>query len=177
MLLGTIWHDALRIARKIPAHQLAPILKTRFPSSQFDDKDYDFIAQTSAQLVQNKDLAWIFEKGLTEIPVQALLKDDNDKQIILSGKIDALILDEDKKHAHIIDYKSDANPPQKIDDIPLPYQRQLARYVFMISRIYADWTVSAALLWITKARLDVLPQNMLDYQTQMMISSQMRMTP
>jgi len=62
----------------------------------------------------------------------------------------------------IIDYKTNRFAPQDIGDVPQSYLSQLALYRHLLSQIYPDHQIKAAILWTEVPRLDFIAQQQLD---------------
>ena len=62
----------------------------------------------------------------------------------------------------IADYKSDRAVPQRTEDIPQGYVRQLALYRAVLTRLYPNHQVRAALVWTAGPVLTELPADALD---------------
>ncbi|RJE82454.1 double-strand break repair helicase AddA [Paracoccus onubensis] len=79
---------------------------------------------------------------------------------LLHGTIDRLILRAQEVLA--IDYKSNAELPQKPDQTPLGILRQMGAYRAALRGIYPDRTVRTAILWTAAPSLMELPDSLLD---------------
>jgi ATP-dependent helicase/nuclease subunit A len=79
---------------------------------------------------------------------------------VVSGQIDRLIVTDDA--VLIVDYKTNREPPRTLDAAPQAYVEQLALYRVLISRIYPDRPVRAALVWTELPDLMEIPAAMLD---------------
>lgn len=167
-LRGTILHEALRYGVAWGAATDTQTL-TNFLQKKFSNHaNCQTLAEKAMDLINNKIFAEIFHptpeiQALNEAPVQALFADG---EKTLSGKIDRLLLHPAQKCATIIDYKSDSAPPETA---PEPYQRQLAAYALVLSKIYPDWQVRCALLWTSVPRLEWLDEKTLEKQKKAII--------
>jgi ATP-dependent helicase/nuclease subunit A len=65
--------------------------------------------------------------------------------ILVSGQIDRLAVTADA--VLIGDYKTNRDPPRRLDAAPAAYVRQLALYRALLSRIYPDRSIRAVLIW------------------------------
>ncbi len=164
-LSGSIMHEALRYAPKMNEETLTPLLQQLFPHST--KEACEDMAHQAHRLITHSDLAFCFEQGLAEVKVEALF-DAQTKPLVISGRIDRLILDEKNRAAQIIDFKTDKNPPNQM---PVHYLRQLAAYRLIIQQMRPDWGVRAGLLWTRIPRLDWAEQKSLDRETKMIISN------
>lgn len=160
---GTILHQALQFGKGLNHSQLTKILENKFDNHQASAE----LAQQAINLINNKDLAEIFDQGLNEIPIKAVFGIPP-KEVIFSGKIDRLILDSKNQKAIIIDYKSDAEPKAEMPEI---YKKQLSAYCLMLERIYPNWDLRAAILWTAEERLDWLSNKSLENLKKELIST------
>lgn len=78
---------------------------------------------------------------------------------ILSGQLDRLIFNED--HILIVDYKTHTKVPQKLEDIPQTYIKQMAIYRAALKQIYPELDILCGLLWTEIPRLDLLPDSLM----------------
>ena len=76
--------------------------------------------------------------------------------LLLSGRIDRLVVTADR--VLIIDYKSNRPAPNRAEDAPVAYQRQMAGYVALLRQVYPDKAVEAALLWTDGPKLTPLSE-------------------
>lgn len=111
-------------------------------------------------VIDNKEFAFLFGKdALAEVPVTGNVK-IADNITTVSGQIDRLYIGE--YEIWIVDFKSNSLPPCSQKNIPLSYIRQLALYRLLLKEIYPEKTVHCALLWTATAKLDILPESLLD---------------
>jgi len=62
----------------------------------------------------------------------------------------------------IVDYKTDREPPDKVEDVPRRHLSQMATYRTFLQEIYPDRPVRCALLWTHEPHLMTLPDDLLD---------------
>jgi len=111
-------------------------------------------------VIGNPEFEFLFgENAQAEVPIIGNLEIGG-KNITVSGQIDRLYMDSEK--IWIVDFKSNQLPPYSQDKIPVSYIRQLALYRLLMQRIAPEKTVHCALLWTANAKLDVLPDGLLD---------------
>ncbi|MEQ1789750.1 MAG: double-strand break repair helicase AddA, partial [Rickettsiales bacterium] len=111
-------------------------------------------------VIDNPKFAFLFGKdALAEVPITGNVLVAG-KNITVSGQIDRLYMGNDE--VWIIDFKSNQLPPTTQKNIPAAYIRQLALYRLLLQQIAPKKTVYCALLWTANAKLDVLPQALLD---------------
>jgi ATP-dependent helicase/nuclease subunit A len=78
----------------------------------------------------------------------------------VSGQIDRLVVARDA--VLIADYKTDRAPPSRIEDCPDAYVRQLALYRAVLTKLYPDRPIRAALVWTEVPELMELSAAALD---------------
>jgi ATP-dependent helicase/nuclease subunit A len=79
-----------------------------------------------------------------EVPIVGKLK-IGAETVRVSGQIDRLAVTQDA--VFIADFKTNRPAPQRIEDVPLTYVRQLALYRAVLARLYPEKVVRAALVW------------------------------
>jgi len=95
-----------------------------------------------------------------EVPIVGRLGRPCGSEILVSGQIDRLAI---TPHAVLIaDYKTNRDPPTNVDAAPPAYVGQLALYRTVLSKIYPDRPIRAALVWTELPDLMELPADMLD---------------
>jgi len=89
-----------------------------------------------------------------EVPIMGRLGD-----ALLSGQIDRLVVNED--HILLVDFKTHTHLPERLQDIPQTYLKQMALYREVLSQIYPQKPILCGLLWTELPRLDLLPESLL----------------
>ncbi|MCW5720922.1 MAG: UvrD-helicase domain-containing protein [Devosia sp.] len=77
----------------------------------------------------------------------------------LSGRIDRLVVDE--AGVLVVDYKSDANVPERVEAVSGKYLTQLGLYALVASQLFPGRAVRAAILWTELESLMNLPSDLL----------------
>jgi ATP-dependent helicase/nuclease subunit A len=77
----------------------------------------------------------------------------------VAGRIDRLAVSADR--VLIVDYKTNRPAPENLADVPEGYITQLALYRLVLSRLYPQHRIAAALLWTEIPRLMEVPEDML----------------
>ncbi|MFD1331271.1 PD-(D/E)XK nuclease family protein, partial [Methylopila musalis] len=85
-----------------------------------------------------------------EVPIVGRLRDGRP----VSGRIDRLAVTADE--VLVVDYKTDRRPPAAGAPTPAGYAAQLGAYAELLSEIWPDRPVRAAILWTEAPRLDRL---------------------
>jgi ATP-dependent helicase/nuclease subunit A len=119
-----------------------------------------FVGQTLA-IFADPRFAELFAPGSrAEVPIVGRLRSTGGSEILVSGQIDRLVT---TPHAVLIaDYKTNRDPPTNVDEAPEAYVGQLALYRAVLSKIYPDRPIRAALLWTELPDLMELPADRLD---------------
>lgn len=118
-----------------PAHSLPPDIQAG-------------IASEVEAILAHPDFAPLFGAGSqAEVTVTGLLDD----KTIISGQIDRLLITDEE--ILIIDYKTNRPPPERRDDVPAVYIKQMDAYRRALALIYPDRPIRTALLWTMGARL------------------------
>lgn len=105
----------------------------------------------AAKVLDKPALAPLFAAGaLAEVPVTAPFGETR-----LHGVIDRLILA--PGHVLAVDFKTNAEVPERAHDTPEALLRQMGAYAYALSLIYPDRRIETALLWTRTATLMPLP--------------------
>ena len=91
--------------------------------------------------------------ALTEVPVTATLPALGGRRI--HGVIDRLIVAPERIRA--IDFKTNAELPERAGDCPEALLRQMGAYAHALAQIYPGRAIETALLWTRTATLMELP--------------------
>ncbi|MGV8930407.1 MAG: double-strand break repair helicase AddA, partial [Brevundimonas sp.] len=78
----------------------------------------------------------------------------------VSGRMDRLVITPER--VLVIDYKTNRPAPDRVEAADPAYVRQLAVYVSILTGLYPDRPVEAALVWTDGPRLMAVPQTMMD---------------
>ena len=137
----------------------AKIIARKF-ASQLSAEIIDKAIADALAVIENPQFAFLFGEGsLAEVPITGNVEISGEN-ITVSGQIDRLHMGSEE--VWIVDFKSNQLPPSSQKDIPFAYIRQLALYRLLLQKIAPEKTVYCALLWTANAKLDVLPNALLD---------------
>ncbi|MFM8799778.1 MAG: PD-(D/E)XK nuclease family protein, partial [Tagaea sp.] len=78
----------------------------------------------------------------------------------LAGRIDRIVVTADA--VHVIDFKTNRPPPERVEDVPPAYLAQLAAYRAALIPLYPGRPIRTALLWTFAPRLQAVPAALLD---------------
>jgi ATP-dependent helicase/nuclease subunit A len=165
--LGAAKADARALARGRLVHRLLQALPALPPDrraeaarrslSRAKVEDGDAIVHEVLTLLDDPRFAALFAPGSrAEVPIVGILADGRQ----VSGQADRLAIT--SKDVLIADYKSDRIVPDRIERIPPDYITQLALYRAVLSRLYPNHAVRAALVWTAGPALTELPGPALD---------------
>jgi len=160
---GTLIHRLLQSLPDIePARRETAALSflARAGAAFSMDERNRFVGQTLA-IFADPRFAELFAPGSrAEVPIVGRLRSTGGSEILVSGQIDRLVT---TPHAVLIaDYKTNRDPPTNVDEAPEAYVGQLALYRAVLSKIYPDRPIRAALVWTELPDLMELPADRLD---------------
>ena len=163
MARGTLIHRLLQSLPDIePARRQAAAhsFLARAAAAFSVDERNRFVGHALA-IFADPRFAELFAPGSrAEVPIVGRLGRPCGSEILVSGQIDRLAI---TPHAVLIaDYKTNRDPPTNVDAAPPAYVGQLALYRAVLSKIYPDRPIRAALVWTELPDLMELPADMLD---------------
>ena len=118
------------------------------------------IARQVFAVLGTANFAQVFAPGgRPEVPVVGRLAHANGRTVVVAGQVDRLIVTADA--VLIADYKTDRKVPESVGDVE-PYVAQLALYRAVLTRLYPDKTVRAALVFTQGPALVEVPAVAMD---------------
>jgi ATP-dependent helicase/nuclease subunit A len=130
-------------------------------ASGFSVEERIAMARQVFAILDAEEFAAIFAAGSrAEVPIVGRIRRDGGDPLAVAGQVDRLVITGDA--VLIADYKTDGAVPQRLDEVPPPYLVQLALYRAVISRIYPDKTVRAALIFTNGPVLLEMPAASMD---------------
>jgi ATP-dependent helicase/nuclease subunit A len=118
--------------------------------------DIDLLAEETLDVMEHKELAALFEPGSrAEVPLTGVVGN-----AVIGGLVDRLAVLKDR--VLVADFKTSRRPPERVEDTPLLYLRQMAAYRAVLRQIFPDRPVTCALIWTQAARVAMLPDALLD---------------
>ncbi|MFD1253800.1 ATP-dependent helicase/nuclease subunit A [Devosia equisanguinis] len=121
--------------------------------------EHDRILNKALTILRRPELGRLFGPGSrAEVPflVEARRRGE---AVRLSGRMDRLVVDEEG--VLVVDYKSDANAPNRVADVPARYFTQLGLYALVAGQLFPGRPISAAILWTELESLMNLPATLL----------------
>lgn len=155
---GTLLHRLLQLLPELLPEQRAPAaerLLAKF-AGNLDSSVRARIARRALDVLARPDLAPAFAPGSrAEQPIAGTVAGQ-----MIVGQVNRLAVT--PREVLIVDYKSSRTPPDRVEDTPVAYLRQLAAYRALLAGIYPGRRIVAALLWTEVGRLDRIPEPLLD---------------
>ncbi len=155
---GIVVHRVLEILPQLPKEKWEKTIRQYLvrPALAMPLAAQESLAAEILAVLRHPEFAPIFAAGSrAEVPVVGLAGSK-----ILSGQMDRMRVTDEE--VLIIDYKTNRPPPQKAEDVPAIYLKQMAAYRSVIQNIYPQHTIKCALLWTDGPLLMPLPANLLD---------------
>ncbi|WP_122464467.1 double-strand break repair helicase AddA [Brevundimonas lutea] len=158
---GDLIHRLLQTLPEVAAEAraaLAERLLAREPGLG-DDARAEMIAAALAVL-DDARFAAVFGPGSRAEVALAGAAEALPPGVSISGRIDRLVVTPDR--VLVIDFKTNRPAPDRIEDAAPAYVLQLAAYRAVLSRLYHDRPVEAALVWTDGPKLMEVPAAMMD---------------
>jgi ATP-dependent helicase/nuclease subunit A len=155
---GRIVHRLLQALPAIAPERRAEAAKRPFSRTKdFSDAERDVIIAEVMAVIDDPRFAPLFaESSRAEVPIVGVLSSGER----VSGQVDRLAVT--GTAVLIADYKSDRAVPQRIEDVPPGYVRQLTLYRAVLQKLYPNHQVRTALVWTAVPALVELPAAALD---------------
>jgi ATP-dependent helicase/nuclease subunit A len=157
-LRGTLTHRLLQSLPDIPAARREKAAE-EFLSRRGGKLPADHRAALLREVLSvlaHKDFAALFAPGSrAEVPLVGTLAGRN-----VVGQVDRLTVTKDS--ILIADFKTNRNPPRRIEEVQDSYVKQLATYRAVLMNLYPDRPVRAALIWTEVPDLMELSADLLD---------------
>jgi ATP-dependent helicase/nuclease subunit A len=157
---GIALHALLQHLPRVPREQwpsVAPrALDTLLPGG---GTAHTALAERAISILSRTELPTVFgPDSRAELSFLVYAQRDG-RPVRLTGRIDRLVVDE--SGVLVIDYKSDARPPSRAEDVPGNYLTQLGLYALVADQLFPGRTVRAAILWTSLEELMFLPRPLL----------------
>jgi ATP-dependent helicase/nuclease subunit A len=118
--------------------------------------DFGLLAEETLAVMEHRELAALFGPGSrAEVPLTGVVGNS-----VIGGLVDRLAVLPDR--VFVADFKTNRRPPERVEDTPVLYLRQMAAYRAVIRQIFPDRPVTCALVWTQAARVAMLPDTLLD---------------
>jgi ATP-dependent helicase/nuclease subunit A len=157
-LRGTLTHRLLQSLPDIPLPRRAEVA-SEFLSRRGKRLPPDQRAALLREVLlvlEHKDFGALFSPGSrAEVPIVGTLAGRH-----VVGQVDRLAVMQDS--ILIADFKTNRNPPRRIEQVPDSYVKQLAAYRAVLMNLYPTTPVRAALIWTEGPDLMELSADLLD---------------
>ncbi len=163
LLRGRIVHRLMQSLPDIPTPRRNDALERYLghAAREFSRAEHTEIARQVFAILDDDNFAPIFAAGSrAEVPIVGRIARPDGGTEGVSGQVDRLSLTDDA--VLIADYKTDGAVPHRLDDVPAPYIAQLALYRAVLTRLYPQKTIRAALLFTIGPSFVELPAAALD---------------
>ena len=118
------------------------------------------LAEQVMRVIDDARFRELFVSGSrAEVPIVGTLFNGSET-VTVSGQVDRLSVTQ--AAVLIGDFKTNREPPRRIEDVPPAYVRQLALYRALLRKLYPDRPVRAALVWTEVPDLMELSEAILD---------------
>jgi ATP-dependent helicase/nuclease subunit A len=118
------------------------------------------LAEQVMRLLAHPDFAALYgPDSRAEVPIVGKFMTEG-QELRVAGQIDRLAVTSDA--VLIADFKTNRSPPRRIEDVPPAYIRQLALYRAVLTKLYPEKRVRAALIWTEVLELMELSGEVLD---------------
>jgi len=129
------------------------------PVHDLTESERELFLTETLRLLDDPTLSDIFSAdALAEVPIVGTVG-EGANAIVLSGRIDRLLVRDDL--VTVIDFKTNRPPPNRVEDVPIAYLRQMAAYRILLGDLYPDRSIQCALLWTDGPNLMTLPADLL----------------
>ncbi len=160
---GRIVHRLMQSLPDIPeaARKAAIEGYLRNAAADFSSGERTEMARQVVAILNDLVFAEVFAPGSRpEVPIVGRIARTGETPIGVSGQVDRLVVTGDS--VLIADYKTDRTVPRQTAEIPPPYVAQLALYRGVLSRIFPNRAIRAALLYTAGPQLVDVPEAAMD---------------
>jgi ATP-dependent helicase/nuclease subunit A len=151
---GTLVHRLLQSLPELPPERRrdAALAHLTRNATGWSDGEREALAENVIGLIADSRFAAVFAEGSrAEVAIVGRLTLPGRPQALVSGQIDRLVVTPNE--VLIVDFKTNHAPPTAAVEAPQAYVRQLALYRAVLSRLYPQRAIRAALLWTETADL------------------------
>jgi ATP-dependent helicase/nuclease subunit A len=162
LLRGSLTHRLLQSLPDIPPERREQAARAflALAGRELDPAQQTRIGEQVLRIVAHSDFAALFGAGSrAEVPLVGRLTAGGET-VRVSGQIDRLVVS--PTDVLIADFKSDRARPERIEEVPPGYVRQLALYRALLMQLYPGRPVRAALVWTEVPELMELSLTALD---------------
>jgi ATP-dependent helicase/nuclease subunit A len=115
-------------------------------ATDWSEAERTALAESVLSLIGDSRIAAVFAEGSrAEVPIIGRLALSGRAPMLVSGQVDRLVVTAGE--VLIVDFKTNQAPPRLAAEAPPAYVRQLALYRAILSKLYPQHRIRAALLW------------------------------
>jgi ATP-dependent helicase/nuclease subunit A len=141
------------------------------PGHDLPDGAADTMVAEAMAILRHPELRPLFGPGSrAEVPLTGVIGTQ-----VVGGLVDRLAVLRDQ--VLVADFKTNRHAPDRVEDTPVMYLRQLAAYRAVLRQIFPDRPVRCALIWTRAARVAMLPDELLDSHDPAVVSPAVPVTP
>ena len=162
LLRGSLVHRLLQALPEIPAERRRKAADDHLAraAANLPIAETAQLAERVMLILKHPRFAALYAPGSrAEVPIVGRLTLGG-QTVPVSGQIDRLAVT--PQAVLIADFKTNRNPPRRVEDVPPAYVRQLALYRAVLARLYPDTPLRAALVWTEVPELMELSPDVLD---------------
>jgi len=148
LIRGRLIHRLLQSLPDLPPPQRAAAAERYLAKAarDFSPAERKALAGEALAVLSLPEAAPYFGSGsLAEVPLTGLVG-----ETALNGQIDRLAVSDDK--VLVLEFKTNRPMPERLEDVPRAYLRQLALYAALLGKVYPGRQVECALLWTAAPR-------------------------
>lgn len=158
LVRGRLIHRLLQTLPDLPESERLPAA-ARFlahPGHALDPASRAALRQEVMALLADPQFAAIFRpEARTEAPLAGRVGNR-----LVVGQVDRLLVTDNT--VLVVDYKTNRPPPSAVAEVDPAYLDQMALYRALLSQVFPNHRIEAALVWTHTARLMPLPNDLLD---------------
>jgi len=151
---GTLVHRLLQSLPDLPPERRRDAARNHLArnATGWSEEDRSALADKVLALIGDRRFAPVFaDSSRAEVPIVGRLASPGRPPALVSGQIDRLLVTADE--VLIVDFKTNHAPPDRAEEAPRIYVRQLALYRAVLSKLYPQRRIRAALLWTESTEL------------------------
>jgi ATP-dependent helicase/nuclease subunit A len=155
---GTLIHALLQHLPDLESHRRAEAASAYLgrPGHELDAATVAAISAETLAILDHPDLAPLFgPASRAEVPLTGEIAGS-----VIGGLVDRLAVTEDR--VLLADFKTNRNPPARVEDTPVLYLRQMAAYRAVLRAVFPEHDIACALVWTQACLVSVLPDTALD---------------
>ncbi len=155
---GTLLHALLQHLPDLPRELRQSAARTWLdrPGNGLASGEAEALTAEMLAILDHPELAPLFGPGSRpEVPLTGLVNG-----AVVGGLVDRLAVLDDR--VLVGDFKTNRQPPARIEDTPVLYLRQMGAYRAVLREIFPGRTIVCALIWTQASRVAILPDALLD---------------